>query len=168
MSDAATAAPETSPYLASAASFVVAAFLVACAVLAYAHLSYLTELECDRAADSCVVAEAKPYWKDELDRFPASKVREAKHFVSTHKGRETNCVGLTVASRTGPVEICGRAMPEFAASVNAFLADPARPRLAMTIDNSFGGRIAALVFLGFAAVPALVGLWLWPRGREAR
>lgn len=165
--EGAAAAPESSPYLASAAAFVVVGLIVAAAGLAYAQFAYLTVLECDRAADSCVLAEDKPYWRDELDRFPVSKVQGAKHFEQTYKGRVTNCVGLTVAIRQGPVEICGRAMPELAASVNAFLADPARPRFAATIDNSFGGRMFAWTLLGCAAFPALFGLWLWPRGREA-
>ena len=164
----AAAAPKPSPYLASVACFVVVGLLVTCAALAYAQLSWFTVLECDRPTDTCVLAEDKPYWRQELDRFPVSKVQGAKHFEQTYKGRVTHCVGLTVAIRQGPVELCGRAMPELAASVNAFLADRARPRFAVSLDNSFGGRMFAYALLGCAVLPALVGLWLWPRGREAR
>jgi hypothetical protein len=159
-------APGVAPVV---AAFAAAALAVAGAGLAYAQLATMTVFECDRGTDACVVYVAKPYWTDEIDRFPAAKLREATHFERTmQKGATLNCVALRVDSRTEPVEICGRAGPDFAERINAFVAERDRPRFIAQLDASSGGRLLAQFLLACSIPPLLAGVFLLRRVLRAR
>ena len=142
------------------AAFMAAGLMLGLGLLAHAQLGGLTVFECDREANSCVLADAKPFWREDLDRFPARDVTSAKHVVVPRGKTQYDCAHIAVASRMGPVEICGRAGPDYAQAINAWIADPSRPRLALSRDTGWASRVLALIVAACAIPPFLAGLYL--------
>lgn len=147
------------------AAFMACALMLGLAALAYAQLAGTSVFSCDRGEDACVLADHKPFWIEELDRFKATHLREARHATQSRGRSSFDCALLTVSSRSAPVEICGRAGPEYSARINAFVADPARPRFEEGRDTGFNGRMLAGFLAAFAIPPFLAGLWLLRRRR---
>ena len=137
------------------------------AALAALKLDYETTLACDRAADACTVTEVRRLSSEVVERFALRDLREASHKLRrTGKGGTLDCAALAVKSRSEMVEICGGAGPEYAARINAFVADRAQPRFAATLDTGAGGRMLAWFLVAFAVPPLAAAFFFLLRARR--